>query len=691
MPTTYSPTIAIRMPDTGELVDTWGTNDNYNMLMVEYEVSRAVVLDITSAGTGLTWADPLSTWTMSTATNHDAATPAGKHRCIYVSMTGTLTVDSTVRICGSSSVTAIDKFFYIKNDTTGGFSLNFANSTGGTPTTFGLKPGYGCLVQLVAVGSLVKVLTNSMYVSGVYLKSSTAEDLVVSGLSSFATSFPIGTRNIVFGQNASSTPQALHASALDNTLIGYNVGTTIGNGGINNTFLGNNILIAGSDTTPTNSVVIGKGAGRVVNNLTSSIVIGVGACDNAAAVSDSVIIGSGSLATGDTSKSVIIGSLSARIASSSVPDGNVIIGYNALENGTTGTNGISIGRQLTAAVLTGINNIRIGYDSLKACTSGASNTVIGPLSATLLTTGATNVGIGSNSLSGLTTGSNNIAIGNSSNAGTTGINNIGLGTSSLSVTTGNNNIGIGNSAKAGTTGSSNISIGNTIGGALIAESGCVFIGNNLNSYIPPSSNYLAIASNTSVPSLHGNIANGNYVVETSTNAGTMLHVKNTHATTTNTLLKIQSANTTSNVVNALEVITNGVSTFNILNKGTANSSELGYGERFVWGNPAVVPGVDRIGQLAFVNDVGWYGYAVGTLLNWSEYLAAVGGGASTLYAIGITSGSASVVANSNLANSDIIITSGSAWQLTSEVGGGVLGPFHRPTGVVSGSYTKVII
>ena len=668
MATTYTPTIALRLPDDGDLPGTWGTNENNNLRMLEFELSRAVVLDITTATTtGYTYVVPLGTWYMGTGTAVGDTTPAEKHRCIYVSLTGALSEDHTLRVCGLDGTTPVDKFVYFKNDTTGGFDISFGNTTTGTVPLFGLKPGYGCLVQFEATGSLTHIITNSVHSSDGFIEDSEASNLTVSGLSSFATTFPVGTRNTIFGNNQGNVPHTLDASATDNSFFGYNTGLYAGSGALSNTLIGSHILEGiGSITNPTSSVVIGEGTGKLIATaLTSSIIIGEGSCDSVGSVTESIIIGNDS-ATNVTSidKSIVIGSLACN-TSGAVPNGNIIVGYNALPNGTTGTNGISIGRQISAPLMTGNSNVMIGFDSLKLCTSGASNTVVGPESGSLISTGSTNIAVGSSALSAVTTGSNNIGIGTSAGSGTSSVRCISIGTSAGASASGTDSIAIGYLAKAGTTGSSNITIGNILGNAITSESRCVFIGNNLNSYVPPSSDYLAIASNTATPSIHGNIANGNYLIETNTNAGTMLHVKNTHATATNALIKVSSSNTTSNVVNLIEGITDGSTKLTVSNVGTIDSTNYGHAEKFTWYDGSAVDS-GRIGKVVLLN---FNLQGSGNQYDVIDYATSTWPSKSSVWTMGVVASSSSCayIGSKDITNGECIIVKGRAWVADSDV------------------------
>ena len=117
-------------------------------------------------------------------------------------------------------------------------------------------------------------------------------------------------------------------------------------------------------------------------------------------------------------------------------------------------NGIDIGRGLGDVA----TNTVVGNNALDANTTGSNNTAIGEESLTSCTEGVRNTAVGSNTLSTLTTGDNNIAVGSDAlNATTTADNNTAVGYNALTAnTTGSNNTAVGKDAgKSVTTGSNN--------------------------------------------------------------------------------------------------------------------------------------------------------------------------------------------------------------------------------------------
>jgi hypothetical protein len=135
-------------------------------------------------------------------------------------------------------------------------------------------------------------------------------------------------------------------------------------------------------------------------------------------------------------------------------------------------------------------NTRVGFNALENNTTGSQNTVVGYESGLLVTAAAANTGYGYRTLRSCATGFNNVAIGKDAQ---------------LSVQDGDSNVGIGNSAlESNISGNYNVCIGHFAGYGLTG-SGNVLIGpasdeNSTNAtYVPPSAtgnNQLVIASGT---------------------------------------------------------------------------------------------------------------------------------------------------------------------------------------------------
>jgi hypothetical protein len=148
--------------------------------------------------------------------------------------------------------------------------------------------------------------------------------------------------------------------------------------------------------------------------------------------------------------------------------GNIAIGYNALSGPliVSSTGLVAIGFQALQNNSSGANNTAIGYQAMLANTTGANSTAIGVLALAANTTGGGNVGIGTSALSSNTSGGQNVAVGQGALAANIdGVQNVAIGTqamlacqhSSLNVAIGISAMGI---ANCSITGGLNVAIGN---------------------------------------------------------------------------------------------------------------------------------------------------------------------------------------------------------------------------------------
>ena len=109
MPSSYTPSLRLVLPVTGELVGTWGDTAN---------VGLTALVDSSVAGTASV-AMSNANYTLSVANG-----AADESRQMFVTLTGTLTAARNV-VCPSNS-----KLYFVTNNTTGGFSIVFKTSAG---------------------------------------------------------------------------------------------------------------------------------------------------------------------------------------------------------------------------------------------------------------------------------------------------------------------------------------------------------------------------------------------------------------------------------------------------------------------------------------------------------------------------------------------------------------------------------
>jgi len=111
---TYS-NLGIKLIGTGEESGTWGTSTNTNMELVDQAISGYVSHALSDGDATLNITDGSS----STSRNK------------YINFTGTLTAHRTITLGPSD----LEKTWYIKNATTGGFNLVFKQGSSGTTVT----------------------------------------------------------------------------------------------------------------------------------------------------------------------------------------------------------------------------------------------------------------------------------------------------------------------------------------------------------------------------------------------------------------------------------------------------------------------------------------------------------------------------------------------------------------------------
>lgn len=138
MPTTYTTNLKLAKPATGDLSGTWGAtvNDNVTSMIEEAITGRAA----------------LSTWTSNaqTITTSNGTTSSG--RCLLLDLAGTLTATGTL------TVPSVNKFYIVRNGTTGGYAVTV---TMGSGTTVSVPNGETVMVYVDGTNIKVAVTTVS--------------------------------------------------------------------------------------------------------------------------------------------------------------------------------------------------------------------------------------------------------------------------------------------------------------------------------------------------------------------------------------------------------------------------------------------------------------------------------------------------------------------------------------------------
>ena len=170
MPSSYTPSLRLVLPVTGELQGTWGTTVNNGLTSL---------VDAAIAGTA-TVSMPNANYTLTVANE-----AADESRQMFIRLTGTLSAQRDV-ICPS-----VSKLYFVTNATTGGFGINFRTSGGaGVVVPAGASMMLYCNGTDVvnAVSRLVADVTGNAatVTNGVY----TTGDQTIGGIKTF-TSAPV--------------------------------------------------------------------------------------------------------------------------------------------------------------------------------------------------------------------------------------------------------------------------------------------------------------------------------------------------------------------------------------------------------------------------------------------------------------------------------------------------------------------
>jgi hypothetical protein len=106
---------------------------------------------------------------------------------------------------------------------------------------------------------------------------------------------------------------------------------------------------------------------------------------------------------------------------------NTRIGFNCLDNNTSGSQNVSVGFEALLTNLSGASNVATGHRALRANSTGFSNVAIGKDSQLLNQDGDGNVSIGTSSLESNTAGNYNVCIGYFAGYGLQGSGNVLIG------------------------------------------------------------------------------------------------------------------------------------------------------------------------------------------------------------------------------------------------------------------------
>ena len=109
---------------------------------------------------------------------------------------------------------------------------------------------------------------------------------------------------------------------------------------------------------------------------------------------------------------------------------NTRIGYNCLDNNTTGSQNVSIGYEALLTNLSGASNVAAGHRALRANSAGFANVAVGKDAQLLNQEGDGNIGIGSSALESNVSGNYNVCVGHFAGYGLQGSGNVLIGAAS---------------------------------------------------------------------------------------------------------------------------------------------------------------------------------------------------------------------------------------------------------------------
>jgi hypothetical protein len=163
MPSTYTTNLGLEKPATGEQAGTWGVTANLSYDFLDMATDGNVSIALSS-----------SSYTLTTSQGVDSS---GRNKVIE--FTGTLSANATIFIAPNTA----RKIYFIRNHTSGGFSL-VIQPQGGTGPTFTLQAGHSAIVYADGLGAAagVRGFTSDLQTDTLLVITS----LTVQGSQSFA-------------------------------------------------------------------------------------------------------------------------------------------------------------------------------------------------------------------------------------------------------------------------------------------------------------------------------------------------------------------------------------------------------------------------------------------------------------------------------------------------------------------------
>jgi hypothetical protein len=456
-----------------------------------------------------------------------------------VTIAGDLNVTGTNTIINTTTLSVADNIIELRrgnslSGTDSGIQVNRTTNSGGTVTAYSQLQwfeagGYwrsydGSISRRFVTEDEVQTLTNKTLTSPILTSPTlgTATATTLNGLTISTTAnstFTISNLKTVtfnntttfnstdgstinFGNGGSAGAQVIYSS---NTLASFATTTSTQLRGVVSDSTGTGNLVFASSpqfvtsiTTNSSTFSVFNTSATTINAFGAATAVNIGASTGTTTVNNSLSVSKNATfntIVGDTftvngtpnfenSDVIIRGGSAAPLkigrGGGQIPT-NTRIGYNALENNTTGSQSVAVGYEACALNTEGFNNVAIGYQALRTSLGGDDNIAIGKTSQLTCQTGNGNVAIGTSSLESNIIGNYNVCIGHFAGYALAGSGNVLIGAASDQNSTnatyappsasGNNQLVIGSGTEAWIRGNNsfNVTIPNNlnVGGELI--------------------------------------------------------------------------------------------------------------------------------------------------------------------------------------------------------------------------------
>ena len=330
MPSTYTTSLRLTLPATGELAGTWGSTVNTGVTsLAESAIAGTAAVTMTDAD-----------YTLTTA---NGATDQARN--MFVTLSGTLSATRSV-ICP-----AVSKLYFVTNSTTGGYSITFRTSAG-----TGITVANGQRKVVYCNGTnVVDAFSNA---TALLFDAGTVTAPSITFVGNTGTGFWLPTTSTIALSTGGAERFRVNASG--NVLIG----TTSAVSG--------SVLVADTGDATIYGVRVGRGAGAISNNTA----VGAAALNANTTGSTNAAFGFQAAGLNQTgSSNTMVG---AQAGYNSIGTGNTYVGRQAgFSNNTAGNTFNTFVGYFSGYNTTGASNTFLGEESGQAITSGARNTIIG--------------------------------------------------------------------------------------------------------------------------------------------------------------------------------------------------------------------------------------------------------------------------------------------------------------------------